>query len=33
MPILDENGRLIGIITRSDILRAIINHAPFDLWI
>lgn len=33
MPVVDESGDLVGIITRSDILRTIINLAPLDLWI
>ncbi|MBT5829162.1 MAG: CBS domain-containing protein [Candidatus Latescibacteria bacterium] len=33
MPIVDEEGLVVGIITRSDILRALIKHAPLDLWI
>lgn len=33
MPIVDEDGLVVGIITRSDILRALIKHAPLDLWI
>ncbi len=33
MPIVDDKGVLVGIITRSDILRTIINNAPLDLWI
>ncbi len=33
MPIVTLNGHLIGIITRSDILRTLINHAPLELWI
>ncbi len=33
MPIVDDKGILVGIITRSDILRTIINNAPLDLWI
>lgn len=32
LPIVDNDGRLIGIITRSDILRAIIAHGPMNLW-
>ena len=32
MPIV-EYGVLVGIITRSDILRALINHAALELWI
>lgn len=33
MPIVGNKGVLVGIITRSDILRTIINNAPLDLWI
>ena len=33
MPILGEEGRLVGIITRSDILRTLINRAPLELWV
>lgn len=33
MPIMEDGGRLMGILTRSDILRTIMNHAPLDLWI
>lgn len=33
MPIVDDKGILVGIITRSDILRTIVNNAPLDLWI
>ncbi len=32
MPILDDEKKLAGIITRSDILHALINHAPLKLW-
>ena len=32
MPIIDEQNRLIGIITRSDILRALVHLGPMDLW-
>ncbi len=32
MPIVDEDGLLLGIITRSDILRTIVNQAPIELW-
>lgn len=33
MPIVDNEDLLVGIITRSDILRALITHAPLDLWV
>ncbi len=33
MPIVDDNGSLVGMITRSDILRTLVNNAPLDLWI
>lgn len=33
MPIIDKHERLVGLITRSDILRALIQHAPLDLWV
>ncbi len=32
LPIVDESGILIGLLTRTDILRAIVNHAPIELW-
>ena len=33
MPIVDSHGRVSGIITRSDILRMLVNNAPLELWI
>ncbi len=33
MPIVDDNGSLVGILTRSDILRTLVNNAPLELWI
>jgi CBS domain-containing protein len=33
MPIVDEKDQVMDIITRSDILRALIKGAPIDLWI
>lgn len=33
MPIVDENGSLVGMLTRTDILRVLVNEAPLDLWI
>ena len=32
MIILDSDGKIAGIITRTDILRSIITHAPLELW-
>lgn len=32
MPIIDEKGDLTGVVTRSDILHAIIHHPGFSLW-
>jgi acetoin utilization protein AcuB len=33
MPIIDEQSIPVGILTRSDILRAVIQRAPLHLWI
>lgn len=33
MPIVDDDKQVVGVITRSDILRALIKQAPLDLWI
>ncbi len=33
IPITDDAGSLLGMVTRSDILRAMIEHEPLDLWI
>ncbi len=33
MPIVGEQGELIGMLTRSDILRTVVNKAPLELWI
>lgn len=32
LPILSESGEILGIVTRSDILQAIIHQAPIDYW-
>ncbi len=32
MPILDGTSRLVGILSARDILRAIANHGPLELW-
>ncbi len=33
MPIVDQYDNLVGIITRSDILRTLVNQAPLELWV
>lgn len=33
MPIVSKPGRLLGIMTRSDILRVLISHPDFDHWV
>jgi acetoin utilization protein AcuB len=33
MPIVEDKGELIGIITRSDILYALVNYPPLSLWV
>lgn len=33
IPILNKNYHVIGIITRSDILKAVMNQAPMDFWV
>jgi CBS domain-containing protein len=32
VPIIDENAALSGIITRSDVLRALLRYGPIRLW-
>ncbi len=32
LPIIGDHSSLVGIITRSDILRALLNHGPIHLW-
>jgi CBS domain-containing protein len=32
VPIVDEQDALIGIVSRSDILRAVINDPPLNMW-
>lgn len=32
LPIVDEAQKVIGIITRSDILRTLVQQAPLELW-
>ncbi|MEO8325863.1 MAG: CBS domain-containing protein [Nitrospirota bacterium] len=33
LPIVSEGGALMGMITRSDILRALVAHPDFDQWV
>ncbi len=33
LPVLEKDGRLVGILTTTDILRCIVNRLPLDLWI
>ena len=33
MPIVNEEEKLVGIITRSDILRTLVHNAPLEIWI
>jgi CBS domain-containing protein len=32
VPIVDEMDKLIGIVARSDILRAVMNDPPLNMW-
>ena len=32
IPIVNSDHNVVGIVTRSDILRQLINHAPLDRW-
>lgn len=32
MPVLDDDEVLVGMVTRSDLLRTLGNHEPLDLW-
>ena len=32
VPIVDEQDALIGIVSRNDILRAVINDPPLTMW-
>ncbi|MEW5771447.1 MAG: CBS domain-containing protein [Pseudomonadota bacterium] len=32
MPVVNETAELVGIISRSDILRALVNEPPLSLW-
>ncbi|QTN29950.1 CBS domain-containing protein [Rhodoferax sp. AJA081-3] len=32
LPVADDDGRVIGFVSRSDILRAVVADPPLDLW-
>lgn len=32
LPVVDADRRVVGIVTRGDILRALVNYAPLELW-
>lgn len=32
LPVVEESGRVIGFVSRSDILRAVVTYPPLDLW-
>lgn len=32
LPIIDERNSIVGIVTRSDIIRALLAHGPMRLW-
>jgi CBS domain-containing protein len=32
LPIIDHSHQLVGMLTRSDILRALITHGPLQIW-
>jgi len=33
LPVADESGQVIGFVSRSDILRAVVADPPLDLWL
>lgn len=33
VPIVEEDGKLVGFISRGDILRSVINDPPVSLWV
>ena len=32
LPVTDQNGQVIGFVSRSDLLRALATDPPLDLW-
>ena len=33
LPVVTPDGHLVGIVSRSDILRAVVHEAPIELWV
>jgi CBS domain-containing protein len=33
IPIVDDNRHVVGIVTRGDILKSLVNYAPLELWL
>ncbi|MHB9022322.1 MAG: CBS domain-containing protein [Halothiobacillus sp.] len=33
LPIVDDRRQVVGVVTRGDILRALVNYAPLELWL
>lgn len=33
LPVINESNKVEGIVTRTDILRALVNQAPIELWV
>ena len=33
MPLVNDQEKVVGILTRSDVLRTVVNEAPLELWI
>lgn len=33
IPIVDEERHVVGIVTRGDILKSLVNYAPLELWL
>lgn len=33
LPIVDDQRNVVGIVTRGDILQALVNYAPLELWL
>jgi CBS domain-containing protein len=32
VPVIDEAGRIVGFVSRTDLLRALATDPPLDLW-